>query len=133
MYVQSVSIRHIDNNLFVCLFVKMKSSQQQLDLSSDRVCGQSGTSIDHLECPICHKLLWKPVACETCETTFCTTCIKQWLIKSPNQCPNRCEPYVERKCPPLTAKLLGQLQVSCSYQPYGCREVVKISLISIDL
>ncbi len=102
----------------------MTSAYEQA-LSSDRVCGQSATNIDHLECSICHKLLWKPVACQTCETSFCSACINRWLIKSQNKCPNRCEPYIERRCPPLTAKLLSQLQISCSYQSNGCQQVVR--------
>jgi hypothetical protein len=113
---------NIDYRFF---FIKMISAQIQ-DLSPDRVCGQSGTNIDHLECCICQKLLWKPVACEKCETSFCSACINQWLVKSPNTCPNRCEPYIERRCPPLTAKLLSQLQISCSYQPNGCQQVITI-------
>jgi hypothetical protein len=120
LHVQKLTDANTD---YTFLFVKMTSTQQ--DLSSDRVCGQSGTNIDHLECCICHKLLWKPVACETCETSFCSACISQWLIKCPNKCPNLCEPYVERKCPPLTVKLLSQLQITCSYQPNGCRQVIR--------
>lgn len=123
--VQPMSATNTEYNFFTC---KMPSASQ-LDLCPDRVCGQSGTSIDHLECPICHKLLWKPVACEACETSFCSACIRQWLIKSPDKCPNRCEPYIERKCPPLTVKLLGQLQVSCSYQSHGCEKVTRIKFL----
>lgn len=101
----------------------MMESIREQDLSSDRVCTHPDTTLDYLECCICHKLLWKPVACQTCETPFCALCIHQWLMTSPNKCPNNCEPFVERRCPPLTAKLLSQLQITCSYQPNGCSQV----------
>ncbi len=102
--------------------LEMTSAQQQ-DISSDRIYSQRETNIDYLECCICHKLLWKPVACQICETSFCSTCINQWLSKCPDRCPNQCEPFIERRCPPLTAKLLSQLQITCSYQSNGCPEV----------
>lgn len=103
----------------------LMTSVPERDLSPDRICGQTGTSVDHLECCICHKILWQPVACQTCETSFCTTCVRQWLRKNPDRCPNQCEPYIERKCPPLTAKLLSQLQITCSYQANGCQQVIR--------
>jgi len=98
------------------------------DLSSDRICGQSAANLDHLECLICQKVLWKPVACQTCETPFCSSCIHQWLAKNPTRCPNQCEPFVERRCPPLTAKLLSQLQIICSYRSNGCQQVIRYEM-----
>ncbi|CAF2931588.1 unnamed protein product [Rotaria sp. Silwood2] len=100
------------------------TSSQQTGLSSDRIRGPSGFNVSHLECSICHELVWKPVACQSCETPFCSTCIHQWLIKHPNQCPSRCQTYTERKCPPFIAKLLSQLQIACFYQSSGCNQVI---------
>ena len=90
-------------------------------ISSERVHGSSGAD---LECCICRDLLWKPVACQTCETPFCSSCITQWLNNNPNKCPNRCEAYTERKCPPFIAKLLAQLQIACFYRSNGCEQVI---------
>jgi hypothetical protein len=92
-------------------------------LTSDRVRGPPLANVDLLECYICHHLLWKPVACQTCETPSCSVCINRWLADNPSKCPNQCERYTERKCPPFIAKLLAQLQISCSYQEKGCQEV----------
>ena len=100
------------------------TTTEQNSLSSSRVCGPPSANIDLLECSICQDLLWKPIACQFCETPFCSACINKWLASNPNKCPNRCESYVERKCPPFIAKLLSQLQISCSNREHGCQEVI---------
>ena len=99
------------------------TSTQQKSLSSDRVRSARSVDTEFLECSICRDLLWKPVACQICETPFCSSCISQWLINNPNKCPNQCETYTERKCPPFIAKLLAQLEINCSYQSNGCDQV----------
>jgi hypothetical protein len=101
------------------------TSIQQKGLSSSRVSGPPGANTADLECSICHELLWKPIACQTCETPFCSTCIDQWL-DSNSKCPNGCKIYVERKCPPFVVKLLAHLQISCVYQSKGCQQVIEI-------
>jgi hypothetical protein len=100
------------------------TSTQQKGLSSSRVCDSPSANVDLLQCPICHDLLWKPVACQSCKTPFCSVCINQWLINNPDECPNQCETYIERKCPPVIVQLLAQLQIRCSYQEQGCEEVI---------
>ncbi|CAF3785336.1 unnamed protein product [Rotaria sp. Silwood1] len=67
----------------------MTSTEQQA-ISSDRARSLSSVNVDLLECPICHDLLWNSVACQTCETAFCSVCICQWLANNPEKCPNRC-------------------------------------------
>ncbi len=99
-------------------------STQQRGLSSSRVKDASSINVNYLECSICHDVLWKPVACQSCETPFCSACINRWLSNNPNKCPNRCKSYQERKCPPFVAKLLADLQISCFYKSNGCQEVV---------
>ncbi|CAF3210251.1 unnamed protein product [Rotaria sp. Silwood2] len=100
------------------------TSIQKNGLSFDRIRGPIGFNVDHLKCPICHELLWKPVACQSCETPFCSTCIHQWLVNHPKNCPNRCKTYIERKCPPVVAKLLAELKIVCFYESTGCNEVI---------
>ncbi len=99
------------------------TSTEQKGISSDRIRSPPSVSVDLLECSICHELLWKPVACQSCETPFCSVCINRWLANNPNKCPNRCATYAERKSPPFIAKLLAQLQITCFYQSKGCRQV----------
>ena len=106
----------------ICSF--QMTSRQDNGLFSTRIRSASSANTTHLECPICHDLLWKPVACQTCEKPFCFTCIGKWLSNNPNQCPNRCATYVERKCPPLCASLLAELQINCFYQSKGCQQVI---------
>ena len=97
---------------------------QEGGLPSSRVRAPPSVNIDHLKCSICHDVLWKPVACQSCETPFCSTCINRWLANNPSRCPNQCERYTERKCPPFIAKLLAELQTVCVYQSRGCQQVV---------
>jgi hypothetical protein len=99
------------------------TSTQKKGIPSKRVCGSTAINIDYLDCSICRDLLWKPIACQTCETPFCSACIHQWLLNNPITCPNRCETYNERKCPPFIAKLLSQLQIACFYKSNGCKQV----------
>lgn len=100
------------------------TSIEKRGIQSERIRGPSGINLNDLECCICRDLLWKPIACQTCETPFCASCINQWLSNNPNKCPNRCETFIERKCPPFVAKLLAQLQVICLYQMNGCKEIL---------
>ncbi|CAF1375471.1 unnamed protein product [Rotaria sordida] len=100
------------------------SSKQQQGLSSHRIRDSSELSVDHLNCSICQKLLWKPVACQSCETPFCSACIYQWLINNPEKCPNCDENYIERECPPFVTKLLAQLQIACFYESNGCKQII---------
>lgn len=101
------------------------TSTQSTGISSDRVRGPPSVNIDHLTCSICLDVLWKPVACQSCETPFYSTCINRSLTNNPAKCPNQCEPCTERKCPPFIAKLLAELQIACIYQSRGCQQVVK--------
>jgi hypothetical protein len=100
------------------------TSKEQGGISFDRVRDAPGVNVGHLECSICHDVFWEPVACQSCETPFCSACINRWLTSNPNKCPNRCEVYTERKCPSFIVKLLAQLQISCFYQSTGCQQVV---------
>ena len=100
------------------------TSTELRGIPSERIRESASVNIDALTCLICHDVLWKAVACQTCETPFCSPCINQWLATNPNRCPNRCEGYRERKCPPFIAKLLAQLQIVCFYQCNGCEQVL---------
>jgi len=99
------------------------TSKEEGGLSSERVRGPP-VNVDLLACSICQDVLWKPVACQSCETPFCSSCINRWLTNNPNKCPNRCETFTERKCPPFIAALLAQLPITCFYQSKGCQKVV---------
>ena len=55
------------------------TSTQQKGISTERVCNPTAVNFIDLECAICHDILWKPVACQSCETPFCSPCIQQWL------------------------------------------------------
>jgi hypothetical protein len=86
-------------------------------LSTDRIHGE--VDEDFILCPICSNILWKPIACKTCENAFCLKCIRLWLNEKPNTCPFNCR-FQERKPPPILMKLLSKLKLSCRHQSNGC-------------
>lgn len=100
------------------------TSSHPIGLSADRIRGSPGLNIDHLECSICREILWKPVACQSCETPFCSACINRWLVEKSIKCPHGCPTYAERKCPPFIVKILSQLQIACFFESNGCNEVL---------
>ncbi|CAF2430701.1 unnamed protein product [Rotaria sp. Silwood2] len=100
------------------------ASTNEVGLAPDRVRNQSGDISEDLHCSICHNILWKSVACQTCETHYCSVCIKKWLHEGRNQCPVGCEPFVERACSRFIVTPLAKLQVTCTYEPNGCREIL---------
>ncbi len=80
-----------------------------------------------LLCCICQNVLWKPVACSTCENAFCASCIRTWTNKQNSfgqaTCPFHCR-FQEKRAPPILNNLLSKLQIYCAYAPNGCQEVV---------
>ncbi|CAD8192062.1 unnamed protein product [Paramecium octaurelia] len=42
---------------------------------------QSKIEVDHLICPICLNILWKPIACgqDKCFQSYCEVCINKWI------------------------------------------------------
>ncbi|CAF1112049.1 unnamed protein product, partial [Adineta steineri] len=90
---------------------------------SKRIQVTSGVNVEDLECIICGDLLWKPIACNNCDGLYCSDCIKNWLVKSPGNCPH-CENYAERRCSPFITKQLAKLQFACINQPNGCPEII---------
>ncbi|CAF3701585.1 unnamed protein product [Rotaria socialis] len=69
--------------------------KQQPYLVQDRVTNL--TLPDHTVCFLCRGILCEPVACQTCETAFCSSCIKSWEIgtSEPTRCPANCSKYIQ--------------------------------------
>ncbi|CAF0837846.1 unnamed protein product [Didymodactylos carnosus] len=87
----------------------------------DRVkCG----STKNILCFICHNILYDPISCKTCENSFCTECIEQWLDNQRPQrrCPHQCNPFKKKNCPPDIINQLSILIIDCCYKPNGCNE-----------
>ncbi len=98
-----------------------------LDSSRIRNNGRKSEVGDELICSICHNVLWKPVACSTCENAFCATCVRTWINKQTSvgqaTCPFNCR-FQEKRAPPILNSFLSKLQIVCAYAPNGCRQVV---------
>jgi hypothetical protein len=110
------------------------TSTNEIGLASERVRCSTDTELSDVHCStICENILWKPVACQQCETHFCSNCITKWLNRNPNQCPMRCDNFVQRPCSKFIARQLAKLSIVCIYQPNGCNEVsVIIDFLSYD-
>jgi len=98
---------------------------------TNRVQGLSRIDLDDICCPICHNLLWKLVACQSCETHFCLAYINQWLETNPRKCPMRCDRYIERPRSRSIIKQLAKLKIDCIHQPNGCEEVSQLIIIVV--
>jgi hypothetical protein len=80
---------------------------------------------DLVECYLCHGLVWYPVACETCDKLFCSTCIHAFhQEKSQQSCPHDCSTYIEGKVSKATSHVLACLKMSCRYKSNGCTEIL---------
>jgi hypothetical protein len=99
------------------------STTNEQGLQSDRVRYPPGVDLDEFRCSICLNILWKPVACQSCENPFCSACISKRFETYPGQCPMQCDIYTERLCPPFIIRQLAKLQIDCIYRPNGCKEV----------
>lgn len=107
-------------------------------LSLDRIHALVGVDVDDITCTICRNILWKPIACQLCETPFCTICITKWLNQSQHVCPMRCSKFIQRSCPKFVLNKLSKLQMVCCYHLSGCKEVSSrftqphLSIINLD-
>ena len=79
-----------------------------------------------VQCCLCHGLLWQPVACENCETPFCSKCIQTiHAIKSESVSrSHRFLLYKERRCPQSITHILTNLKITCRYKPNECTEIL---------
>ncbi|CAF1214819.1 unnamed protein product [Adineta steineri] len=97
-----------------------------LDSSRIYVDGQYSGLGSELICSICHNVLWKPVACSTCENAFCVKCIRSWTDKQIDYratCPFNCV-FKEKRVPPILNSLLSKLQFYCAYASNGCEQLL---------
>ena len=98
-----------------------------LDPSRNSPSNQFTAIESELLCTICQNILWKPVACFTCQNTFCANCIQTWISKQIScptvTCPFHCR-FQEKRAPPILNSFLSRLQISCAYAPNGCREII---------
>ena len=114
----------MNQSYYAYLFLQMavkKTIVRTDSISIDRIDGKFDD--DFISCPICSNVLWKPVACKTCENAFCMKCIRIWLKDNPNKCPFQCR-FQERKPPPILLKILSKLQLTCRHATNGCAAVL---------
>ncbi len=121
----------------------LKSTTELGYLEPNRICNKNPYSqVDsELLCCICQNVLWKPVACSTCENSFCAECMRTWTNKQNSfgqvtdsmfqptlsfiqvTCPFNCA-FRQKRAPPILNSFLSKLQIYCAYAPNGCEEVL---------
>ena len=79
--------------------------------------------LKRLMCSICLNMLWKPVACSQCQTNFCGSCIKGWLNKCPETCPNHCT-FKKSNVSPIINDLLSEFSIKCQLSDKGCQQIL---------
>ena len=80
--------------------------------------------LQKLICCICLNILWKPVACSQCQANFCENCIKAWLNKSPEECPNRCS-FKKINVSPIVNEFLSEFLIKCQLSDKGCQQILR--------
>lgn len=93
-------------------------------LKKDRV--KNRTYPELIVCHICQGILWLPIACQNCETPYCSSCIEGWKQETsqPIPCPNNCSGFIERKCSAAIFHILSTLEVKCLYTSNGCNKIL---------
>jgi len=90
----------------------------------DRVKDAENKKKDIVQCYLCKGLVWHPVECENCDTTFCLSCIERYHKNDPQKsCPNNCGKYEEKRDPPITMDSVRKLEIKCCYEPNGCTNI----------
>jgi len=71
-------------------------------------------------CYLCEHLLWNPLQCSVCESSFCNECLKEYFLKNDKSCPNNCinPTFKESK---LLNEILSKLQFNC---PNKCNDII---------
>src|SRR5690348_5309801 len=87
---------------------------------------ENASILKRLDCSICLNILWKPVCCAKCQTSFCEKCINRWVSQKQvavAKCPNQCT-YSKVNSPPIIIDLLSDLKITCGYKESGCTEIL---------
>ena len=78
--------------------------------------------VKHTTCPICLNLVWNPVHCSLCTNLICSTCISDWLKKSPN-CPFCNGNFKGNPVVNLVKNALSKIKSKCHYSVFaGAKE-----------
>ncbi|CAF0862687.1 unnamed protein product [Didymodactylos carnosus] len=96
-----------------------------MGISTESIVSYGDTPVDPVICSICHGILWKPVTCAECESTYCGECIDTWLQTANGKtCPKcGCE-FKGIRVSRVLLQLLSKLQIRCGHTPNGCAEVL---------
>jgi hypothetical protein len=80
-----------------------------------------------LVCCICLFVLDDPVECKTCQTNFCSECIKK-VLETKKMCPNQC-PLELQKSHRFLRSTLSNLSLRCINNDLGCDKILKLEQI----
>ncbi|CAG2118160.1 unnamed protein product, partial [Medioppia subpectinata] len=84
--------------------------------------------LDEFTCGICMDILVQPVFSPCCRHSYCSVCIRQWLMVN-NTCPNDRAQLRDTdliKQSRAFVNLLDNLQLKCDWVDYGCDDSVRL-------
>ncbi|EGR27683.1 hypothetical protein IMG5_191010 [Ichthyophthirius multifiliis] len=99
-----------------------KEKEKDFSLEIENLAVQT-ENLDFVKCPICIHIYVNPIACGNCLNHFCMFCIREWLIRNPNQCP-LCHNFREMRCFPMLKNMLDKLQFNCINKEQGCSQII---------
>ncbi len=78
---------------------------------------------NELICPICFNLVYDPVCCKKCHSTYGKNCLQIWFQNNmKTQCPNsRCE-FEPEEMPLIFIKVIKKIKLMCIYSE--CKEII---------
>jgi len=90
---------------------------------------------EELTCGICLGILNKPKVVPCCRQTYCEDCITEWMDER-QTCPNDRKALSSNNLvepPRLVQNMISRLRVHCDYAKNGCKDVVKLDILSSHL
>ena len=90
---------------------------------------------EELICSVCNGVLEDPVQAQSCEHSFCSNCILEWL-KEQASCPicrSEVAPMDLKPVPRILRNLLGKLVICCENKNFGCTLLLRLDQLPSHL
>ncbi len=87
---------------------------------------EASAEVRDMTCSICRHVLCRPLVTKCCQSTYCESCIKNWLATK-KTCPAEKKPLKfadgVHNAPTAIAKILKRQRIKCAMASKGCQEV----------
>jgi hypothetical protein len=75
------------------------------------------------KCSLCHCILFEPVGCGGCGSSFCRSCFEKF-VREVGSCPMGCEAPDGKRIPDKVINKIRSLIFICPYKANGCDEQI---------